>query len=423
MLGWELPPYNSGGLGTASLGLTEGLAPLGVSIRFVVPKVFGAMPYTHMEVVDATEYGTTADLRELLADAEIDEELLASAVGYGNKLSIDDQKRVWIEQMENGGARVPAHIQATWYANKAEHIAREQGDYEVIHTHDWMTYYAGIAAQKIAKKVHHKHVPIVAHVHATEIDRCGIHGDPDIIEIEKKGLAAADRIVAVSHYTKEVIHKHYNIPREKISVVYNGIPTYREPAKFDLAKLKKKYKIVLFMGRITMQKGPDYFVELAKKVTSQDPNVRFVMVGSGDMERKCIESAARQGLTGKMLFSSFLRGVDVDRAYQLADLFVMPSVSEPFGIVALEAIQNGTPVLVSKQSGVAEVTNNMVKVDFWDTDKMASEVVSILRSPARRLKLKKGGLADLTRLTWNDSGKALHDVYQDVVRTFRPTAS
>jgi glycogen(starch) synthase len=418
MLGWELPPYNSGGLGTASLGLTEGLAPLGVSIRFVVPKLFGVLPYTHMTVVDATEYGNATDMRHLMIDEDIDESLLASTLAYGNRLSIDEQKRVWIDQVEQGAAPVPPKVQAAWYAKKAEHIAREHKDFDVIHTHDWMTYYGGMAAQRIAKKVHKRHIPIVAHVHATEIDRCGENGDPAILEIERKGLKAADRVVAVSHYTKEVIHRHYGIPREKISVVYNGIPSYKDPIKFDLAKLKEKYKIVLFMGRITMQKGPDYFVKLAKAVTDKDPNVKFVMVGSGDMERKCIEDAARAGLTGKMLFSSFLRGIDVDKAYQLADLFVMPSVSEPFGIVALEAIQNGTPVLVSKQSGVAEVTEHMIKVDFWDIEKMTEEVLHVLKTPGRGHALRSGGLRDLTHLSWHDSGKALNAIYEEVARSF-----
>lgn len=391
-----------------------------MSIRFVVPKIFGALPYTHMTVLDATEYGSVDDLRHLMIDEDIEESVLASTLGYGNRLTIDERKRIWIQQVELGSAPVPPQVQAAWYAKKAAHIAQQHKDFDVIHTHDWMTYYGGMAAQRVAKRLHKRHIPIVAHVHATEVDRCGVYGDPGIIEIEKKGLQAADRVVAVSHYTKEVIHRHYGIPRQKISVVYNGIPSHREPARFDLAKLKEKYKIVLFMGRITMQKGPDYFVKLAKSVTDHDPMVRFVMVGSGDMERRCIEEAARLGLTGKMLFSSFLRGVDVDRAYQLADLFVMPSVSEPFGIVALESIQNGTPAIVSKQSGVAEVSEHLVKVDFWDIPKMTEEVLHVLQTPGRQQQLRQGGFQDLTRLSWHDSGRALHEVYQSLIDGLNP---
>jgi glycogen synthase len=414
MLGWELPPYNSGGLGTASLGLTEGLAPLGVNIRFVVPKVFGAMPYRHMQIIDASGFGSEKDLPDLLAKTPGIEDLIASSVAYGNRLSIDEQKRVWIENVEEGASQVPAEVQATWYARKAKHIAKGAADTQLIHTHDWMTYRAGTSARQTLERSTGAYVPIVAHVHATEIDRSGTVGDPAIISIEKEGLRAADRVVAVSHYTKEVVHKYYDIPRSKISVVHNGIPTHREPAKFDLSKLKEKYKIVLFMGRITMQKGPEYFVNLAKAVTDVDPNVRFVMVGSGDLERRCVESAARMGLTGKMLFSSFLRGEDVDRAYQLADLFVMPSVSEPFGIVALEAIHNGTPALVSKQSGVSEVSDHLIKVDFWDIHQMRDEVLHVLRTPERHHHLRHNSRADLHRLSWNDSARALHSIYQEV---------
>jgi glycogen synthase len=414
MLGWELPPYNSGGLGTASLGLTEGLAPLGVNIRFVVPKVFGPMPYQHMEIVDASGFGSEDDFTDLIAHTEGIEELIASSVAYGNRLSIDEKKRIWVEHVGRGQVPVPPKVQAAWYARKAARIAKQSSDAQLIHTHDWMTYHAGLTARQVMQRSTGAYVPVLAHVHATEIDRSGVTGDPSIIAIEKEGLHAADRIIAVSHYTKEIVRKYYGVPKNKISVVYNGIPTHREPAKFDLSKLKEKYKIVLFMGRITMQKGPDYFVKLAKAVTDVDPNIRFVMVGSGDMERRCVEEAAHRGLTGKMLFSSFLRGEDVDRAYQLADLFVMPSVSEPFGIVALEAIQNGTPVLVSKQSGVSEVSDHMIKVDFWDINRMRDEVLHVLQTPDHHTHLTTNGRADLSRLSWHDSARALHSVYREV---------
>lgn len=418
MLGWELPPYNSGGLGTASLGLTEGLAPLGVAVRFVVPKVFGPLPYQHMEVIDATTYGSADDLVEL-ANGDFSETLLASSVGYGNRLSIDEQQRVWIERANQGTVAIPPKLQAAWYARKAQDIARRHPDFSVVHAHDWMTYHAGMTAQAEAKRKGQE-VPFIAHVHATELDRCGGVGDPGIVAIEREGLGAADRVVAVSHYTKEIVHQEYGVPRQKISVVYNGIPAQRAIPQYDLSKLKEKYKIVLFMGRITQQKGPECFVELAKQVTDRDPLVKCVMVGSGDMEARCIELAAARGLTGKLLFSSFLRGEDVDRAYQLADLFVMPSVSEPFGIVALEAIQNGTPALVSKQSGVAEVSEHLIKVDFWDIEEMTRQVLHTLAHPEKHRKLREGGRIDLARLTWHDSARALHSIYEEVVGGFRP---
>lgn len=420
MFGWELPPYNSGGLGTACLGLTESLVPLGVSIDFVVPKIFGSFPFRHMQIHSAADYSNMKEIEKMLNLSQEQQLLIAQMVGYGNRLDInykDRKKRLRLIKSGVGSIPISPHLQATWYAYQAAAIASQQ-DFDLIHCHDWMTYYCGIAAKKVAE-AKGENVPFIAQVHATEVDRCGERGDPAIIEIEKAGLHAADRVITVSHYTKQVVHRHYGIPLNKISVVHNGIPLHKEPAKFDFHELKKKYKIVLFMGRITMQKGPDYFIRLAKAVTDADPKVKFVLVGSGDMEKRCIEEAASMGLTGKILFSSFLRGKDVDRAYQLADLFVMPSVSEPFGIVALEAIQNGTPVLASKQSGVIEVTSNILKVDFWDIHAMRDAVLSVLNNPELAQQLRQGGHADLQNLSWHNSAHKMRSVYKEVLDLFQ----
>jgi glycosyltransferase involved in cell wall biosynthesis len=417
MFGWELPPYNSGGLGTATLGLTEGLAPLGVNIDLVLPKVFGPYPYDHMRVLDASEYTNLDTLQHQLKLTEIEKRLLAQALAYGSQISVDEKKRIKIKHSA-GGMPISPDVQASWYAYQAAAIANENEGYDIIHAHDWMTYYCGIAARRVSQ-IKGKPVPYVAHIHATEWDRCSDFGDPHITAIEREGLRAADRVIAVSHYTKQVVHKQYQIPLNRISVVHNGIPSNKQPERYDLHELKKHHKIVLFLGRITMQKGPEYFIQLAKAVTDRDPSVRFIMVGSGDMETRCIELSARTGLTGKVLFSSFLRGKDVDRAYQLADLFVMPSVSEPFGIVALEALQNGTPALVSKQSGCAEVSDNIIKVDFWDIPKMAEETLHVLHSHDHAQHLIHHGQQDLNHLTWDHSAAALKSVYDDVIERFR----
>jgi len=418
MLGWEIPPFNSGGLGTACLGLTEGLSDQGVDIRFVVPKVFGKLPFNHMKVLSAADYSSASQLKSLLEREDIQQEFITHQLAYGGHISVNEKKELLIEHL-NHQLPVAPHIQATWYAQQAAAIAEQTEHFEVIHAHDWFTYYGGMAARDVARRKGHN-VPFIAHVHATEIDRSGEHGDPAIIAIERTGLHAADHVVAVSHYTKELLHRRYGIPRSKISVVHNGIPSHKQPQVFDIQELKRHHKIVLFMGRMTMQKGPDYFVKLAKAVTDEDPNVRFIMVGSGDMEKKCIEESAKQGLTGKMLFSSFLRGSSVDRAYQLADLFVMPSVSEPFGIVALEAMQNGTPVLVSNQSGVAEVSNNIMKVDFWDIEAMKGSVLSALYDPNFHAAMKQGGYDDLQTLTWDHAATKMKAVYEHVLRSMKP---
>jgi glycosyltransferase involved in cell wall biosynthesis len=423
MFGWELPPYNSGGLGTACLGLTEGLTPLGVSVDFVVPKVHGKFPFNHMTVHSAADYSNPEEIEAILNLTPEQQEQIGVSLGYGNrvKMSIEEQ-RAQIEQGV-GSLDVSPEEQSSWYAYQATAIAN-QNDFELILCHDWMTYYSGIAAKAVAA-ARGEVVPFIAHVHATEVDRCGgnpANGDQAIMAIEKAGLEAADHVVAVSNYTKKMVHKHYGIPLKKISVVHNGIPSNRQPALYDLHELKKKYKIALFMGRLTIMKGPDYFIKVAKAVTDKDPNVKFILIGSGDMEKKCIEQAAAAGLTGKILFSTFLRGTDVDRAYQLADLFIMPSVSEPFGIVALEAMQNGTPVLASKQSGVAEVSTNMMQIDFWDVDTMQEAVLHLLNNPDYARQLREGGKKDIESLTWNHSAHRLQEVYASVISSMIPKA-
>lgn len=421
MFGWELPPYNSGGLGTASLGLTKSLADLNVDIDFVIPKVHGPFPFDHMRIHSAD--GISEESGDVVIPSFVrmtPEELriFSQTIGYGYRLQVDAKGQLTFSYSDPG-AGISPHAQAAWYAQQAASIAK-QHNFELIHCHDWFTYYCGMTARRVAN-ARGDAAPFIAHIHATEYDRGGSDGGNRVIAaIEKAGLNSADRVVAVSHYTKKMVHQHYNVPLSKISVVHNGLPTHEEAAQFDLHELKKHYKIVLSLGRITMQKGPEHFLMLAKAVTDKDPNVKFVMVGNGDMEKRCIEMAARMGLTGKVLFSSFLRDKDVDRAYQLADLFVMPSISEPFGLVALEAMRNGTPTLVSKQSGVAEVTDNVIKVDFWDIDKMSSAVLHVLHDPHYAHHLRSNGLHDLKSLTWHHSAAKLKEVYQELLDTVTP---
>ena len=418
MFGWELPPYNSGGLGTACLGLTEELAPLGVDIDFVVPKLHGPLPFNHMNVLSASDFTTVKEIEEILKLNEEEQQFIAHNLGYGNRVTIDSERRMHIL---NGVGSTPVlpSTQASWYAYQAAAIAKQK-HFEVVHCHDWMTYSCGIAAKKVAE-ARGEHVPFIAHIHATEVDRCGgikENGDPRIMAIEEAGLQAADRVVAVSNYTKHMVHKHYGIPLSKISVVHNGLP-HKSPPAFDFHELKKHYKIVLSMGRLTIMKGPDYFIKLAKAVTDLDPKVKFVLVGSGDMEKRCIEEAAALGLTGKILFSSFLRGKDVDRAFQLADIFVMPSVSEPFGLVALEAMQNGTPVIASKQSGVIEVTDNLIPVDFWDVEAMKDAVFKLLYEPGYSHQMVKFGKEQLPSLSWKNAAHKMQAIYKEMSQSIQ----
>jgi glycosyltransferase involved in cell wall biosynthesis len=424
MLGWEFPPFNSGGLGTACLGLTEGLSNRDITIDFVLPHVPGTFEHDHLRIIDAAAHGDQAAIATLIKEYQVtDIVAFTNVLAYGATLTIEEQTQLVVDYVQRKSGPVPPNVQAHLYAQNAAVVAANNPNFDVIHSHDWFTYHAGIAARQVAAE-NGRMIPFVAHIHATEYDRCGENGDPSIIAIEREGLNAADRVVAVSEYTKQIVHKRYGVPLNKISVVYNGIPAHKKPHRFDIAKLKEHHKIVLFIGRVTMQKGPEYFVQVAKAVTDIDPSVRFIMVGSGDMEKRMIEYSASLGLTGKVLFSSFLRGKDVDRAYQLADLFVMPSVSEPFGIVALEAMQNGTPTLVSNQSGVAEVSQNILKVDFWDIPAMRDAVLSVVHNDGHAESLRAAGHADLQNLTWDHAAAKMHEVYDEVCAEFAalPTA-
>lgn len=271
-------------------------------------------------------------------------------------------------------------------------------DFDVIHAHDWLAFPAGIAARAATGK------PLLCQVHATEFDRSGEHINQAVYDIERAGVHAADRVIAVSRLTKEILAHRYAIGGDRIDVVWNGVDA-EEAQPLIGGKIEKDDKIVLFLGRITMQKGPEYFIRAAARVLEKVENVKFVVAGSGDMAVRMIEEAAALGIGHKVLFTGFLRGKDVDEVYRMADCYVMPSVSEPFGIVALEAIRNDTPTIISKQSGVAEALSHALKVDFWDTNDMADKIVAVLRYPPLSQTLREHGPMELRRLTWADAAR------------------
>jgi glycosyltransferase involved in cell wall biosynthesis len=280
--------------------------------------------------------------------------------------------------------------------------AHEQ--FDVIHAHDWLTYPAGIAVSRVSGK------PLVVHVHSTEFDRAGNNINQRTFDIEKAGMQAAARVVAVSQFTKSLCVRRYGIPASRIDVVYNGIEQEAAQPRANVA-IERADKIVLFLGRITMQKGPEYFIAAAKRVLEKFENVKFVLAGSGDMAVRMIELAASMGIGDKVLFTGFLRGGDVDKVFQMADCYVMPSVSEPFGLAALEAIKHDVPVIISKTSGASEVLRHVLKVDFWDIDEMANKILAVLRHPALSDSLRAGGAMELHRLTWAGAGEACASVY------------
>jgi glycosyltransferase involved in cell wall biosynthesis len=278
----------------------------------------------------------------------------------------------------------------------------------VIHAHDWLTYKAGINAKKISGK------PLIVHVHATEFDRTGGNSiNQDVYRLEKEGMDYADKIITVSNYTKNMVVANYGIDPRKIEVVHNAVEftDFRWPD----AKIKDGIKTVLFLGRITLQKGPDYFVYAAKRISDIYPNVRFIVVGSGDMQPFMIKKSAELGISDRMIFAGFMQGDDVDKAFQMADVYVMPSVSEPFGITPLEALRNHVPVIISKQSGVSEVLRNALKVDFWDIDEMTNKVVSVLKYSELHEELRDNGVDEVRKFSWdNPAGKCM-DIYHNLM--------
>jgi glycosyltransferase involved in cell wall biosynthesis len=297
------------------------------------------------------------------------------------------------------------------YAALAAEISRNES-FDVVHAHDWMTFPAGLAVAGI------KGVPLVVHVHSTEFDRSGLHVDQRIYDIERRGMHGAMKVIAVSWLTKTLVTHHYGIDPAKVEVVYNAIETNgngQMPEYDERYNIHKDEKIVLFLGRITMQKGPEYFLAAAKKVLEVMDNVKFVMAGSGDMIRHTIEMAAGMGIGHKVLFTGFLRGGDVDRIFKMADLYVMPSVSEPFGIAPLEAMSHDVPVIISKQSGVSEVLTHALKVDFWDVNEMANKIIAVLKHPPLASTLRQHGSFEVRRLSWTDAARATLSVYDQAV--------
>ena len=431
MLGWEFPPFITGGLGTACYGLTKAMDKMGLNITFVLPKVLDAATSSHVKMLTpanlkSKEYSEIAHTELEKVKFLYTQETLAqpydNPVVYNQKVQeyLTEKKRHQITETEifDSGFQINEHYgqdiftDIYYYAEAAVRLAIKE-DFNIIHAHDWMTYQAGIAVSAMTGK------PLIIHVHSTEFDRSGEHVNQRIYDIERRGMHAADKIIAVSYLTKNIIMSRYGIKGDKVDVVYNGVEYNGDNGNGLFAKqtgIKREEKIVLFLGRITMQKGPEYFLEAAKKVLDVMDNVKFVMAGSGDMMHRIIEMAADMGIGNKVLFTGFLRGDDLKQIYKLADLYVMPSVSEPFGIAPLEALNYDVPVLISKQSGVSEVLTHVLKVDFWDTNEMANKITAVLKYPPLQMTLREHGNFEVRKLRWEDAAEKCSRIYNDVVR-------
>ncbi|MGQ1786527.1 MULTISPECIES: glycosyltransferase family 4 protein [unclassified Saccharicrinis] len=425
MFGWEFPPHITGGLGTACYGLTRGLSHVkDLDVLFVVPKAYGDEDQSAIKLMGANNVSIRQrkiDLKKFEKEMdyiEVDTHIIpyVDPEEYWKltKLKVEGEKKI-VQTNEEGkidfsgkyGADLLHEISN--YALVSSVIAQEN-EFDVIHAHDWLAYPAGIAAKEASGK------PLVVHVHATDFDRSGGSVNPTVFEIEKRGLDAADRIITVSNLTRTTVIEKYGINPDKVVTVYNAV----EPKDMETElpfKKNKGEKVVTFLGRITMQKGPEYFIEAAYRVLQKMDNVRFVMAGSGDMMEKMIRRAAELKITDKFHFTGFLKGEDVFTMLRMSDLYVMPSVSEPFGISPLEAMQSNVPVLISYQSGVAEILNHAIKTNFWDIDAMADAMYGVLKYPSLSKMFIHHGKSEVESLKWEDSALKVKEVYDSVAQT------
>jgi glycosyltransferase involved in cell wall biosynthesis len=423
MFGWEFPPHISGGLGTASYGLTKGMSTLeDLEVIFVVPKAWGDEEPSKVRLIGANKVPVAfkqifyKGFRRPIEKIEISSKIVpyTEPEEFWSRINSDVAGYNLIVQTTNNGTvdfsgRYDSSLmdEIYKYSVVASVIAQET-EFDIIHAHDWLAYPAGIAAMEVSGK------PLVIHVHATDFDRSGGNVNPDVYRIEKLGMDAASKIITVSNLTREIVINKYQINPDKVETVYNAV----EPVKITEDVVAEKgfdEKVVTFLGRITMQKGPEYFIEAANKVLKVMPNVRFVMAGSGDMMERMMRRAAALKITDRFHFTGFLKGRDVFIMLSLSDVYIMPSVSEPFGISPLEAMQSNVPVIISKQSGVSEILTHAVKTDFWDIDAMADAIYGILNYPALAKVFIKNGREEVVRLKWDNSARHVRDIYYRVI--------
>jgi glycosyltransferase involved in cell wall biosynthesis len=423
MFGWEFPPHISGGLGTASYGLTRGLSTIpNLDILFVVPRAYGDEDQSKMRVLGAGD--VTLDTKHLSFSRILGQisyiEVNSNLVPYHspeeyeilvNKAENQNKKLIHTTMggklIFSGGYGKNLYEEIANYALVAGQIA-ENNDHDVIHAHDWLTYPAGMAAKSVSGK------PLVIHVHATDFDRSGGNVNPAVFEIEKRGMDEADKIIAVSNLTRNTVIHKYGIDPSKVFTVYNAVEPIPDQEKIAL-KRGINDKVVTFLGRVTLQKGPEYFVQAAEKVLRKMDNVRFVMAGSGELLERMINWAATLGIVDRFHFTGFLKGDDVFRMFSISDVYVIPSVSEPFGISPLEAMQSNVPTIISNQSGVAEILKYAIKTDFWDVDAMADAIYGLLNYPSLSETFIKYGKEEVDNMKWENSAKRVHTIYNEAV--------
>lgn len=425
MFGWEFPPHIAGGLGTACYGMTKGLAANGVEVLFVMPSASGDEDQSSAKIINASDVPVDTvctSVDEFLGKVQfvhigsnmipyVDPQEFMSMVEEERRRQVKDF-RIQYGQKYKFSGKYGSNLmeEVARYAMVGATIALQHKDeIDVIHAHDWLTYLAGIGAKKLTGK------PLVVHVHATSFDRASDDKiDTRVYDLEKKGMEAADKVIAVSDLTRNIVINKYGISPDKVVTVHNAVD-FSGRENIDVQRYVKD-KVVTFLGRVTYQKGPEYFIEAAAKVLKRCHNVRFVMAGNGDMLNRCIRHVARLGISDRFHFTGFLRGKEVQKMFALSDVYVMPSISEPFGISPLEAMQTYVPSIISKQSGCAEVLNYALKVDFWDVDAMSDAIYGLLNYPAIAALASRCGHDEVNALKWSAAAVKIKNVYESVIR-------
>ena len=420
MFGWEFPPHIAGGLGTACYGMVRGLANNGVDVLFVMPSASGDEDGRVARIINASDVEAAdisckpMDFLERINFLRIGTNMVPYVDPEEFTEMVEKDRRTQAEEFRVN-FKQKYKFSGKYGTNLMEEVARYalvggtialQNQFDVIHAHDWLTYPAGVAAKRLTGK------PLVIHVHATEFDRSGENINTQVYGIEKMGMEAADRVITVSNLTRNIVIKRYGISPDKVVTVHNAVD-FSNRSDVDVHRGVPE-KVVTFLGRITFQKGPEYFIEAASKVLKYYRNVRFVMAGSGDLLNRSIRRVAKLGISDRFHFTGFLKGADVQRMFAISDVYVMPSVSEPFGISPLEAMKTGVPTIISKQSGVAEVLKHSIKVDFWDIDAMADAIYGILKYPALGAMASRCGLEEVNTLKWNNAAMKIKDIYLSV---------
>lgn len=461
MLSWEFPPYITGGLGTACYGLTRALSTRGTDVTFVLPKAVGTEFGQHVKLLGPQARSASMDECTPAAAAktvkpaleptpihrqgqEASRHVVFKAVpshmasvypggglrytGQGTRtrdgISFIYRQARALEHPplpQDGSAASAQEIdysgdlfgETRRYTGLCLDLAKGE-DFDVIHAHDWLTFPAAQALSAATGK------PWIAHVHSTEYDRAGEGANRQIEAYESQGVRSADRVIAVSVLTRKMLANRYGIDQTKCEVVYNGVERMVRNGEDTSqpitppAGIKKDEKVVLYLGRVTMQKGPEYFINAAKKVLEKMDNVKFVVAGSGDQIEQTIEQAAKAGIGSKVTFTGFLHRENVRRVYEMADVYVMPSVSEPFGIAPLEAITHDVPVIISRQSGVSEVLAHALKVDFWDTYDIANKIIAVLRHPPLSKTMRESADLEVRELTWDGAAAKCEQIYEQL---------